>query len=284
MNKVKGLVINAKSSFFKCLLNDKREVTCRASKKLLLNKNEIITGDMVIIDLEKKYIIEQLPRNNELVRPKVSNIDEAVLVFSATQPRLSYKLLDKLIILMEINKIKTNIIITKMDLINKKEQEEIKKNLEYYQNIGYNVFYKNENMKEIINKLKNKKYLFTGQSGVGKSTLINNLIPDLEIKTQEISKALNRGKHTTRELTFYEFQNGFIVDTPGFSALNLNFSKEEIRDSYVDFFPYNQNCFFKTCMHINEPNCGVKEEINNNFNLKKRYDNYVNILKEQYDN
>ena len=284
MKKVKGLVINAKSSFFKCLLEDKSEIICRASKKLTLNKNEIITGDLVIIDLDKNYIIEQLPRNNELIRPKVSNIDEAVLIFSATQPRLSYKLLDKLIALMEINEIKSNIVITKMDLLTNEEQEELKSNLKYYEKIGYCVLYKNEQLAEIKDKLKDKKYLFTGQSGVGKSTLINELIPSLEIKTQEISKALNRGKHTTRELTFYSYNNGFIVDTPGFSALNLNFDKQIIRDSYVDFQPYNEFCYYKTCMHVNEPKCGVKEAINQNDGLKKRYENYINILKEQNDN
>lgn len=275
MNK-EGLVVNAKSSFFYCLVDDEI-IECRASKKLKLNKQKIITGDYVVIDMDQNYIIDIKERFNELKRPLVANVDASLLVFSAIEPKISYMLLDKLILLMEDNNLDINIVITKMDLLKKKEQEEIISNLDYYQGLGYNVYYKDRDLDKIKQQLMDKKFIFTGQSGVGKSTLINELIPDVNIKTQEISQALNRGKHTTRELTFYPYQDGFIIDTPGFSSLDLDLRKEDIRDLYVDFYELSSECRFNGCYHLKEPDCNVKQHLGESKMFDIRYFNYQEL-------
>lgn len=275
MNK-EGLVVNAKSSFFYCLVDDEI-IECRASKKLKLNKQKIITGDYVVIDMDQNYIIDIKERFNELKRPLVANVDASLLVFSAIEPKISYMLLDKLILLMEDNNLDINIVITKMDLLEKEEQQEIISNLDYYQSLGYNVYYKDRDLDKIKQQLVDKKFIFTGQSGVGKSTLINELIPDINIKTQEISQALNRGKHTTRELTFYPYQDGFIIDTPGFSSLDLDLSKEEIRDLYIDFYQLSSECRFNGCYHLKEPDCNVKKHLGESKMFDIRYYNYQEL-------
>lgn len=283
---IKGLVINAKSSFFYCLVDNNDVIECRASKKLKLNKQKIITGDYVKIDRDNNYIIDVYPRHNELKRPVVANIDESILVFSAVEPSLSWMLLDKMLLLMEYNQIPTNIIVTKMDLLSKQEQEKLMYELEYYEKIGYGVFYKNQGLDDIVALLQNKKFLFVGQSGVGKSTLINDLCPELNLKTQAISKALNRGKHTTRELTFYQYQNGFIVDTPGFSSLDLNMSDIQIRDCMKEYRYLADQCKFAGCFHYHEPGCEVKINLGKDQRFDRRYNNYINLLeyaKEHHD-
>lgn len=274
-----ALVVNAKSSFFYCLI-DEVVVECRASKKLKLNKQKIISGDYVLVDIEQDYITELLPRKNYLHRPEVSNVDAAMVIFSATEPKISYMLLDKMLLQMEINGLDTVIVITKMDLLDKQDQVLIKDKLSYYQKIGYQVYYKHEDFDEIKTKIREKKYLLTGQSGVGKSTLINDLIPELNIKTQAISQVLNRGKHTTRELTFYPFNEGYLIDSPGFSSLNLNVSCEVIRDHWREYQVLASECKFNTCFHLSEPGCAVKSQLSQDPMYDQRYYNYQELMKE----
>lgn len=274
-----ALVVNAKSSFFYCLI-DEKVVECRASKKLKLNKQKIISGDYVLVDIDQDYITELLPRKNYLHRPEVSNVDAAMVIFSATEPKISYMLLDKMLLQMEINGLDTVIVITKMDLLDKQDQELIKDKLSYYQKIGYQVYYKHEDFDEIKTKIREKKYLLTGQSGVGKSTLINELIPELNIKTQAISQVLNRGKHTTRELTFYPFNEGYLIDSPGFSSLNLNVSCEVIRDHWREYQVSASECKFNTCFHLSEPGCVIKAQLGQDPMYDQRYYNYQELMKE----
>lgn len=274
-----ALVVNAKSSFFYCLI-DEEVVECSASKKLKLNKQKIISGDYVLVDIDQDYITELLPRKNYLHRPEVSNVDAAMVIFSATEPKISYMLLDKMLLQMEINGLDTVIVITKMDLLDKQDQELIKDKLSYYQKIGYQVYYKHEDFDEIKTKIREKKYLLTGQSGVGKSTLINELIPELNIKTQAISQVLNRGKHTTRELTFYPFNEGYLIDSPGFSSLNLNVSCEVIRDHWREYQVLASECKFNTCFHLSEPGCAIKAQLGQDSMYDQRYYNYQELIKE----
>ncbi|MGL5021564.1 MAG: ribosome small subunit-dependent GTPase A [Mycoplasmatales bacterium] len=279
--QIKGLVIKAIASFFYVEVDDVI-YECRASTKLKRNKKQIITGEYVMFDAYDKYIIAVLPRDNELIRPKIANVSNAVLVFSAIEPKMNFGLLDRMLLIMEINKLDSTIVITKMDLLDLNDQDKIKKSLVYYEKIGYRVLYTltTEDIKSINDLIKKDKYVFTGQTGVGKSTLINKLLPELNIKTQPISKALGRGKHTTREVTFYHHKNSYIIDTPGFSALDLPLTTEIVRDNYIDFYELSDECRFKGCYHLKEPSCNVKNEIAKNDSFDRRYENYVKIMEE----
>ncbi len=282
MNNLKtGLVVKAIASFFYVEKNDE-VFECRASTKLKRNKQKIITGDYVLFDQEECYIHEIKERENQLIRPKIANVFNDMLIFSATEPRMNFGLLDRMLLIMEKNQLETTIVITKMDLLTEQEDLEIRTKLKYYQEIGYQVFFSSmdSDESEIREAIMNDKYVFTGQTGVGKSTLINKLLPGLNLETQEISKALGRGKHTTREVTFYHLNNSYIIDTPGFSALDIDLSKEDVRDHYVDFVELSTACKFNTCYHLKEPKCAVKEALDGNEQMQLRYDNYVKLMEE----
>ncbi len=278
----KGLVIRSVSSFFYVVSEDD-VIECRASKKLKLDKCQILTGDYVIYDPETNYINEIVERENQLIRPKIANVENSILVFSATEPNMNFGLLDRMILTMELNDLKTHILITKTDLLSAEQKNDLFDKLKYYEQIGYPVF--DSNNDEDISKFKSllalEKFVFTGQTGVGKSTFINKLLPNLELETQAISKALGRGKHTTREVNFYNYNDSYIIDTPGFSALEIPFSKEEIRDNYRDFVELATECRFSTCYHDQEPNCHVKSQVEVSKEVfKTRYENYIKLLHE----
>lgn len=237
-----------------------------------------VVGDYVLFRKDEKIIDEVCPRKNVFNRPKVSNIDQAFLITSLKLPDFSLNLLDKFISLMEINNVKPIICITKSDLLEESELEEIKKSLEYYESIGYMVIYNTE-LDKIKELLKNKTSVFTGQTGAGKSTLLNKLNPNWNLEVGDVSLALGRGKHTTRVVELFEFFGGKIMDTPGFSSLELsNYSKEQIRDSFIEF--KNYPCLFKDCMHTKEEECVVKKEVLENNILESRYLNYLNFIGE----
>ena len=148
--------------------------------------------------------------------------------------------------------------------------------MNYYKKIGYEVYKNTDNIKDIF---KNKISVFTGQSGAGKSTLLNRLDSNLNLKTNEISHALGRGKHTTRHVELIKFNDGLIADTPGFSSISFdNMTKEDIRDNFIEFNLYKDKCEYSDCMHIKEINCGIK---NNNNILSTRYENYIKFINEK---
>lgn len=256
--------------------NDVYPCKCRG----IFRKEHItpVVGDYVLFNKDKKLIEKILPRKNIFSRPKVSNIDQAFIVTSLKLPDFSLNLLDKFIILMEINKVKPIICITKKDLLETNEFEEINKYLYYYKKIGYIVVY-NYELDKIKELIKGKTSVFTGQTGAGKSTLLNNLYPDLKLDTGEISVALGRGRHTTRIVELFNYNGGKIMDTPGFSSLSLeNYSKEQIRDAFVEFKKYP--CKYSDCFHTKEAECCVKSEVNANNILESRYNDYLSFLEE----
>ena len=238
-----------------------------------------MVGDEVIIDIEKKYIIEILPRKNYLTRPNISNIDLVICVTSTKEPDLSLNLLDKQLAFLALHNIPSMICFTKYDLLNDSEKEEINNLKEYYQSIGITVVINSEitKIKEI---LKGKEVGLLGQSGAGKSSLVNKL-GNYDIKTQKISKALGRGIHTTRHVEIYKVSDFYLIDTPGFSALDLNFTtKDNLKNGFIEF--QNYECRFKDCKHYKEIDCGIKEEVGKSI-LPSRYENYINFLeKEQW--
>ena len=235
-----------------------------------------VVGDYVLFSKEKMLVEEILPRKNIFSRPKVSNIDQAFLITSLKLPDFSLNLLDKFIILMEINHVEPIICITKSDLLSDEELKDIKGVLSYYEKIGYKVIY-NYELDKIKSLLKDKTSVFTGQTGAGKSTLLNKLNPNWNLDVGEVSIALGRGRHTTRVVELFEFNHGKVMDTPGFSSLELkDYTKEEIRDAFIEFKMYP--CPFKDCNHTNEKECVVKSEILANNILESRYLNYLNFI------
>jgi len=235
-----------------------------------------VVGDYVLFSKEKSLIEKILPRKNSFERPKVSNIDQAFLITSLKLPDFSLNLLDKFIVLMEINHVKPIICITKEDLVDDKTLIKIKDILKYYEDIGYTVVYNTE-LSKIKELLKGKTSVFTGQTGAGKSTLLNKLNPNWNLETGEVSLALGRGRHTTRVVELFEFLGGKVMDTPGFSSLEFkDYTKEDIKNAFIEFKKYP--CPFKDCNHTNEKECVVKREVFANNILESRYLNYLNFI------
>lgn len=275
-----GIIVRALAGFFYVLIENDI-IECKASKKLKGKNKKLIVGDYVKVDVDSSYIVAMYERENELVRPLISNVSNSFLVFSVSEPDMNFGLLDKMISLMEINGLTITIILTKCDLLNTSQLKDLKQSLSYYEKIGYQLIYLklDDNPVELIDMLKADKYIITGQTGVGKSTLINKIIPDLNIQTQEISKVLGRGKHTTREVTFYKFKDSYLIDSPGFSSLELNLEPELIKDSFVEFFEYSSECKFNSCLHLDEPKCAVKQKVLDGTILASRYENYQKIMR-----
>lgn len=245
-----------------------------------LKNDKLTVGDNVIIDMDTKTIEKLLPRKNTLIRPLVSNIDKLFVVVSTHIPEFSTLLIDEFITICENNNIEPIIIVSKLDLIKSKERKSILNILKYYKKIGYKAF-KNTEIKKIKKEIKNSVVSLTGQTGSGKSTLLNKIDKSLKLQTGEVSISLGRGKHTTRIVELIPICNGLIADTPGFSSLEVNLSKEQIRDGFVEF---GHDCKYNTCMHIKEQGCKVIEDVSNKKILRSRYDNYLKLINKQINN
>lgn len=253
--------------------------TCKPRGKFRISNLTPLVGDIVEIDKNNNYIIDIKKRKNSLIRPSVSNIDKAIIVTSV-KPKLDTNLLDKLLVLTMYNNIEPVICFTKLDLLNLEELKEINSIINYYESIGY-VTVKNTQIDKIKSILKNNLSVFVGQSGAGKSSLLNKLDSKLELKTNEISKALGRGKHTTRHVELFEVCEGLVVDTPGFSSLDLSsLSNMDIRDNMKEMFDNLDKCKYRDCMHYKEDGCYVKSLVDDNVILKSRYDNYISFLRK----
>lgn len=251
---------------------------CKCRGKFRNMKIIPLVGDEVLFDDENNYILEILPRKNELKRPPVSNIDQVVILTSVKHPNFSSYLLDKLITIIEYNCIEPIICFTKLDLLNEEEMNEIKTIMGYYKKIGYQV-YRNTDIEQIKHIFQDKITVFTGQSGAGKSTLLNRLDANLQLQTSEISYALGRGKHTTRHVELIPLFGGLVADTPGFSALDFEMDKASIRDQFKEFETYKEYCKYKDCMHDKEDHCMVKDKVENGTILKSRYENYIQFIR-----
>lgn len=257
---------------------DDKIYECKA-KGIFRRENIVPTvGDRVEIDIDKKVVIKILNRKNELIRPPISNVDQALIVVSAKEPEFSTNLLDKMLNIIEFNNIKPIICISKLDLLG--NCEEVDKYIKYYKSIGY-VVIKNTNKKELKKIFKNKITVLTGQSGVGKSSLLNTLDKKLNLNTNKISKALGRGKHTTRHVELLELFDGLVADTPGFSALDfIDMTISDIRDNMIEFNEYKDKCKYKDCMHIKEDDCMIKKLVEDGTILKSRYINYLKFIEQ----
>lgn len=227
-------------------------------------------------------------RKNALVRPPIANVDQAILVFSVKEPNFNTVLLDRFLVVLESFHIQPIICLTKMDLLNEKEHEELARYISDYEEFGYQVFTTSKGDTTLMNKvellLKDRVTVLAGQSGVGKSTLLNTLLPDLNLKTGEISQSLGRGKHTTRHVELIEVCGGLLADTPGFSSFDFDtIEKEELTNCFPEFVQLADQCKFRGCIHTKEPKCAVKTALDEGTVKQYRYEHYEQFLQEIID-
>jgi len=263
-------------------------VECRARKKIKSGQGIILTGDNVEYSIEKHgCVIERiLPRSNKLKRPPVSNVDQVMIVFSVDFPKPNFLFLDKLIVNCEMEQLDIFLCCNKIDL----NQKETKAISGHFINTGYDIVFTsikdNINISKVSDKLENRTTVLAGPSGVGKSSLINAIEPDMNLLTGIISSKLKRGKHTTRHTELLRTSNnGFVVDTPGFTSLEtekLDYS--EVKEYYSDFIPFSNMCKFKNCNHLDEPGCNIKQQVLNGQISPTRYENYKTIINELKNN
>ena len=257
--------------------SDNKLYICKPCGKLRMKNITPLVGDFVEFDENNNYLLNILPRKNELIRPSIANVDYGVIVQSVKDPNLDLVLLDKSLTIISYNNITPIIYFSKLDLLNNEELKKINNYISYYQQIGYLV---STTPVDLLNKIKEKTVVLTGQSGAGKSTLLNTIDPNLNLKTAEISYALGRGKHTTRHTELFHTHNTFIVDTPGFSKIDfIGMSNIAIRDNMKEMFDNLEYCKYQDCMHVSEDGCHVIELVKNNKILKSRYQNYLNFIK-----
>ncbi len=278
MNKIGRIIKQLSNDYFVDIGNE--VVVCKPRGKFRNLGITPLVGDFVTIDYENCYLLEIEKRKNELIRPSIANVTQALIVNSVEIPEFSSNLLDKLLVTIEYNHVKPIICFTKLDLVSEKVKEEIKKYQEYYRKIGYSVYNNDDpKLKEI---LKDNVTVFAGQSGAGKSTLLNMLDSSLDLKTGEVSQALGRGKHTTRHVELIPLYGGLVADTPGFSALDFkDYEDTAIRDGFIEFSHYNEFCKYRDCMHQQEEECGVKEAYKSGEILPSRYENYLKFLEKR---
>ena len=261
---------------------------CKAKGVFRKEKIKPLVGDNVEIDIldetEKKgNIVEVLERKNELIRPAVANIDQALVVFAVTKPKPHFNLLDRFLIMMESKRIPVILCFNKKDIAKEPEIHHLK---EIYESCGYQMIFtsalEKENIEKVKQLLRGKTTAIAGPSGVGKSSLINIFQPDAKMETGTISEKIERGKHTTRhsELICIE-EDTYIMDTPGFSSLYTNdFEKEELKYYFTEFEPYEGKCKFQGCDHVHEPNCAVKAALEEGKIHHIRYENYLEMYNE----
>lgn len=283
----KGKIIKALSGFYYVQVAD-RVIECRG-RGLFRKKNITpLVGDRVDIELQDDgsgYLTKIEKRDNELIRPPIANVQQAFIVTSAVDPAFNAQLLDRFLVLVEAEQIEPVLIITKMDLIDENEKHEIERFRRTYHQIGYPVLLVSakgkEGIDDIIPYMKGKTTVMAGQSGVGKSTLLNELKPGLNLETKGISKSLGRGKHTTRHVELLEMHGGLIADTPGFSSLEFeNIDADELQHFFPEMRDKHSQCKFRGCRHHQEPKCAVKEAVEKEEIASFRYQHYLQFLQE----
>lgn len=261
---------------------------CRAKGLFRLQDQKPLVGDLVEIEVlnetEKTGNVENiLPRKNELLRPAVANIDMALVIFAVASPQPNLNLLDRFLVFMQMNNIPVTICFNKMELLDAADRQAL---VDVYLPCGYPILFtsakKQQGLEDLKAALYGKTASVAGPSGVGKSSLINLLQPDVTMETGEISQKIERGKQTTRHTQLIHIEgNTYIMDTPGFSSLFLpEMEKEDLQQYYVEFAAYEPNCRFQGCSHINEPDCGIKQAVFEGKISPVRYENYCQLYGE----
>ncbi len=286
----KGQIRKALSGFY--YVQDGQDfIRCRGRGVFRNRGVNPLVGDFVDYEVEgtsNGTITVVHERKNELVRPPIANIDQALLVFSLTEPDFNPLLLDRFLVVVESFQIEPIICLTKTDIVSEEERKKIQPFIEDYQNIGYTVietYIDDQQLKDkLIPILKEKVSVLAGQSGVGKSTMLNTILPELNLKTGIISEALGRGKHTTRHVELLDVCGGLLADTPGFSSFDFDeIDKEQLSYCFPEFRKVSDRCKFRECLHISEPKCAVQEGLKNGEIKEYRYKHYVKFLEEITD-
>lgn len=288
---MQGKIIKGIGGFYYVHVPAKGVYECRAKGNFRNQKIKPLVGDNVTIDIiddEKKtgHVSSILPRTNDLIRPAVANVDQALVIFAAAKPAPNLNLLDRFLIMMSKQDIETIVCFNKKDVVTEQELALLEQT---YEKCGYEVVFTSAKLKEGIKEIKDliqgKTTVLAGPSGVGKSSLINILYPKANMETGNISAKIERGKHTTRHSElFFVNDTTYLFDTPGFSSLYLeDMEKEELRDYFREFEEYEPYCKYQGCVHINEPSCGVKEALAEGKISKVRYENYLNMYEELKD-
>ena len=263
-------------------------IECKARGNFRNNNIKPYVGDYVKISVNDKAentIEEILPRKNSLVRPAVSNIDNLLIVSSMVTPAPNLYIIDKLSVVCQKNEIEPIMVFNKTDVKNGDELAQI------YKKAGFNSFCVSaktgEGIQKIENFLKGKTTVLTGNSGAGKSSILNRLDSELKLQTGEVSQKLGRGRHTTRQCEIFEICGGEVVDTPGFSSLEIEridaLLKEDIQYYFREFEPYINNCQFTSCAHIKEQGCSVLEAVENGLIPRSRFESYKSLYNELKD-
>ena len=284
---IEGIIIKGIAGFYYVKVDD-TVYECKARGKFKNKKQVPLVGDCVTISLDgEKGVIETIaPRRNELFRPAVANVDQSLVVFALKNPEPHLNLLDKLLILGEYVGIKAVICLNKSDIDDVQKCQHIK---DIYEPIGYKVIVTsvvdNLGFDVLKDELHHKITVLAGPSGVGKSSILNTVQPGLAAKVGSISEKIKRGKHTTRHSELIALDSGgYVVDTPGFSSLDIEFiGKEHLGECYPEIHHYSEGCQFNNCMHVKEPNCAVKEAVENGEIHEERYNSYLyfmNLLEE----
>lgn len=286
---LEGIIIKGIGGFY-YIDTDKGVYECRARGIFRKDKITPLVGDhvkMSIVDEEnKKGVLEEIEkRDTELVRPPIANVNKAIIVFAIKNPNPNLSLLDRFIVLAERECLEIVIVLTKSDLATDEELEKLKN---IYEVSGYKVIpvsnNKELNIDKVKEELKGNIVVFAGPSGVGKSTLLNNIDSKFQLQTGEVSDKIKRGKHTTRHAELLKLEcGGMVADTPGFSSLTLDDIEEnELKDYFIEFENFSDECKFGgRCMHENEPSCGVKNAVEKNKISKERYESYLQLLNEK---
>jgi ribosome biogenesis GTPase len=285
---MQGKIVKGIAGFYYVHVAESGIYECKAKGIFRNQKVKPLVGDNVSLTIldeaEKKGNIEAiLPRKNELIRPAVANVDQALVIFAAAKPKPNFNLLDRFLIMMMYQEVPVVICFNKQDMVS---QEELRILKETYESAGYELCFTSaldkSGVPQVRRLLQGKTTTVAGPSGVGKSSLINILQPDAEMETGSISEKIERGKHTTRHCELFALdEESFICDTPGFSSIFLpDFEKEELRDYFPEFLEYEPKCRFQGCMHLHEPGCAVKEALEEHKISPVRYENYRLLYEE----
>lgn len=288
---MQGKIVKGISGFYYVHVVESGIYECKAKGIFRQQKMKPLVGDDVEIDIiseEKKTgnVAAILPRKNALIRPAVANVDQALLIFAAASPNPNFNLLDRFLVMMGRQDVPVILCFNKCDLITEEHQQEI---ASIYEASGCKILFvsakKELGLKKLQEILGGKTTTVAGPSGVGKSSLINLLAPEACMETGEISKKIERGRHTTRHAELIQLKgDGYIMDTPGFSSLYLpEMEKEELQDCYPEFAAFEPYCRFQGCSHISEPDCGVKEALSEGKIHPVRYENYCQLYGELKD-